>query len=285
MKIMGINKHLYMAPDDPAAGGGGGGGANPPAPPAPPEPPAAASYTQQQKDADEAKLRRRYEREIKATKKQLEEQAAELEAFKQREAANPLPPSIQPPAPGGAPPADGGRLELLEKRFARTEQELNDRVKAAEEAAAKEKASRLGLQRDQLLDDAIRNAGVMSKHTTQARRYFLSQVEWDDLEGEHGGWMFRTVKGNLVPIEDGVAEELPDNLKPSRMPHGGAGNTNGLPASKQRKTRELEEAKKKLSDLKLAYSRGGGKSSDMMAFTRQKGVVKQLERELTAPAK
>lgn len=274
------NGGVYMAPEGDGAGAGGGGSTgtqDPPNPPAPPEPP--KTYSQKEKDADEAKLRRRYDREIKELKKQLEQQNEAIESLKKK--PDPVPPSTNP---SGDPTTDG-RLELLEKRFARTEEELNEKIKAADQRAEAEKRTRLNLQRDQLLDEALRDAGVMGKHMTQARRFFLPQVEWDDLEGDNGGWMFRTRNGNIVPIMDGVAEELPDNLKPSKMKHGGAGNTNGLPGQQQRKHRELEDAKKKLAELKEAHRRGGGKQSDMMAFTKQKKLVQALERELSTPNK
>lgn len=281
MIIHGVNKHLYMSPDGDGAGGGGGtssGTATPPAPPAP-APPAPKTYTQQEKDTDEAKLRRRYDREIKELKQTAAKQTASIEELK-AQATNPLPPSITPPASDGS---TEGRIELLEKRYARTEEELNTKIQAAQDAAEQEKQTRLRLQRDQKLDEALREAGVLGKHMIQARRYFLPQVEWDELEGETGGWVFRTRDKNFVPILDGVAEELPDNLKPSKMKHGGAGNMSGLPQHQQRKQRELEDAKKELAELKEVHRQRGGKNSDMMAFTKQKRLVEALERELSAP--
>jgi len=74
-------------------------------------------------------------------------------------------------------------------------------------------------------------------------------------------------------------------LKPSRMPHGGAGNTNGIPASQQQKNRELEAEKAKLGQLKEKHRLGGGKQSDLAAFTAQKRVVDRLQLALNSTPK
>lgn len=268
MFLTGLTRQLYLAPDDPAGAG---------APPAPPAPPPTKTYSQQEKDADEAKLRRKYEREAREAAQAAKEREAELEA----KLNAPTPPAPPTPAPG-TPPADpqaAGNLEIMEARWKREREEQQRQLDEVKELAEKEKQTRLNLQRDQLLDNALRQAGVQSKHMLQARRNFLPQIEWDKVDEK---WMYRTQKGNLVEILDGVAEELPDNLKPSRMPNGGAGNTGGIPASKQAKHRELEAAKQTLAQLKEKHRLGGGKQSDLAAFTAQKRVVDSLERGLNA---
>lgn len=273
MLLFGMTRLYMEGAGDPPAGGG--------APPAPPAPPPAKTFTQQQKDADEAKLRRKYDRQLKEQQQALEKAQQEAEEARKKLAArdaNPLPPTPNPTPDPNDPNA--GQLEILQKRFEREREEREREINALREQTEKERQTRLKLQRDQQLDQALREAGVQSKHMVQARRYFLPQIEWDKVDEK---WAFRTLKGNIVDIVDGVSEELPDNLKPSRMPNGGAGNVNGTPAAQQQKARALKEAEALLAELKDKHRRGGGKQSDLAAFTAQKRVVDQLKRALNTP--
>jgi hypothetical protein len=262
-----------MEENDPPGGGSGG-------PPPPPAPPSDKTYSQKEKDKDEAALRRRYDREIKQLKVENEKLSAEITDIKEMLKSSPPPPPT-PPVPG-APPADphaAGQAELDQRRRDRELAEMNERISIAEKAAADEKQKRLELEKQQLLDDAIVSAGVTEKKMKMARRYFLPQVEWDDLDAK---WMFRLSSGSLVEIADGVEAELPDSLKPSLLQQGGAGTQAGMPLQRQRKTKELEEAEAKLKTLKEAAAKNGRNHGALSQFTRQKRVVERLRNELVS---
>ena len=270
MIFFGQNKHLYLEEEDDATGAGG-------APPAIADPPAdpanqlgGETFTKKQKDADEAKLRRRYDREIKELKAEREKDRKLLEEIRAAQ--------TNPPPDADPPPSDlAGRMELMEKRHERALEELRverDNAKAARET---EREKRLEIEKDRLLADAIAACGVDPKNRLIADRYFKPCIVWDELEEQ---WLFKTKAGNLVPVMDGVAEELPDNLKPSRLKHGGAGSSSGMPPARAHAQKELEAAEKKLTDLKEKARRNGARGEFMAAFRRQKVVVDGLRKAL-----
>lgn len=270
MKIFGYNKHFYCAPEDDAAGSGSAtSDAAIKTPPAPPEV-KDKTYTQKEKDADEAKLRRRYDREIKEQKQKIDQLTSSIEELKSK---------VDRSTHDPVDPVAAGQQEIEQRRYQREMEELRAQIAETKTAAETERQKRLELEKSQLLDNALLSAGVNEKHMLMARRYFAPQIVWDDLDQK---WMFTTKNNNLVEIADGVQEELPDNLKPSALQRGGAGTNSGLPVHKQRKAKELEEAEKKLQDLKEAARRNGRDQTAFAAFTRQKRVVQLLQQELNA---
>ncbi len=275
MKIHGFNKHLYMEQDDDGSGSGGG------SPPPPPPPDGDEMVSKKETDKHVAGERRKHERAQKAMQKKLDDQAAEIEKLKAKTAPPPPPPPPTPPLPP-LPPGDSpggqvdGKLEIMEQRFNRQIDDLQGQVSAANQVANDERELRLQLERSQLIDKALVEAGVISKHLTQARRFFDPQVVMDELEER---WMFKTTSGNIVEIGEGIAFEMPDNLKSTKM-RGGAGTTGGIPNKKKVAQTLLDAAKKKMTDLSAAMKKEGPKNALLAQFTRAKNEVKRLESEL-----
>lgn len=266
MKIHGINKHLYMMPEGDDSGGGG-------APPAPPAPPEEQMISKAEADKQAAQQRRKHDRQMKEMQKKMEEQQAELEKLKSKPAP-PTPPNGNP-NPTGDPAVDG-KLEIMEAKFSRQIEDLQGQVQSANEAAEAERQKRLQLERQQLIDKALAEAGVVTKHLVQARRFFDPQIEWDQLEER---WMFRTQSGNIVEIAEGVAAEMPDNLKSTKM-KGGAGTTAGMPAKKKAQHDALQAAKKRMTEIQAEMKKAGPKNHLLAQFSRAKNEVARLEKEL-----
>jgi hypothetical protein len=269
MIFYGPNKHLYLEEEqDPTGAAGAGGTVTDPKPPADPEP-ADESFSKKQVDQREAKLRRRYDREIRELKQEME--ALKTQAKTQEP---PLDPQHDPnPEPGDL----AGRIELMEKRFTRREAELQEKIDQSRSLYEDERQKRLSVEKDRLLQDALTAAGVAEKNRLAAERYFRPQIIWDKVDEV---WAFETKQKNVVPILDGVAEEMPDIFKPSKLAHGGAGTGQGAPAARNQLARELDAAEKELGALKDKAMRNQARGEFMRAFTLKKAEVEALRKRL-----
>ena len=257
--------NVYMAPDGAEDGGGTTATA-----PVEETPTAAKALTEAEVNKREAALRRKYERQIAELEKKNQTTDAALAEIKAQMVAQPKEPE----------PSDvAGKLELVEKRWQRDREELQQRIAAAERKAEEERQRRLDMQREQALSDAIGGAGVTGGNAEVARRFFLPQVVWDEVDE---GWVFKTRSGNHVSVQDGVLEEMPDTLKPSKLRNGGAGTSGGVPAARARKQKDLEDAEAELKRLLEAGSKQGGTQQVLVAYTQQKRKVEQLRRELAS---
>lgn len=267
MKILGNNRYLYLAPED----GEGGVAAAPPAPPADPVEPTVVTYTQEQVDGREARARRAHERKLREIEAEFTKKIQALEA----KVNAPLPPVL-------ADPTEDGKVEILTRRHQRTIEEMEARIAAQEQAVETERKKRMELERDRLLDDALSAAGVTEKNLKAARRFFLPDIEFDEIDAK---WMIRTPSGALTDIADAVQEYLPDGLKPSKIARGGAGTQGGVPARAQRAQRALEEARQKLASLKADCAKRPNDNGILTHFTRQKQLVRQLESDFKSATK
>ncbi len=268
MKIHGYNRHLYFEEESDLSGGGVG------APPAPPpaavEPPAPGMLTQSEVDGREARMRKANDRKLRemeaSHKKQIEEIKAQIS-------------SSAPPAPNAS---EEGQLEIQQRRYERQLEDMRAQVEALQANTENERKLRMNLQRDRLVDDALAGAGVTEKNVKAARRYFMPDIEFDELDQ---AWMFKNEKGNLLSISDAVSEYLPDSLKPSKIARGGAGTQGGVPQRAQRAQRGLDEAKKELSDLQAKIAKNPNDNGLLTQFTRKKQQVRQLESDLKSATK
>jgi len=269
MKINGHNRHLYLQEDDDLNGGGVG------APPAPPvaavEPPKPPVLTQAEIDGREARMRKANDRKIRELEASHTKQLAEIKA---QLAARP-----NAPAPNAA---EEGQLEIQQRRHERDMQEMRAQVEALQANSENERKLRMSLERDRLVDDALASAGVTEKNVKAARRYFMPDIEFDDLDQ---AWMFKNEKGNLLSIHDAVQEYLPDSLKPSKIARGGAGTQGGVPARQASAQRGLDEAKKELAQIEAQVSKRPNDNGLLTQYTRKKQQVRQLESDLKSATK
>ena len=276
------------APDDGTGDGGAGAGSNDGGntPPPPNDPPSEKTFTQKEVDSREAQLRRRYDREIKELKQERDKQASEMDQLKADIESLKNTPAPQPPGGGnGSPPPPGdssveGRLQIMEQRFQRTEEELNRKIAEANQRAEEEKKNRLELERKSSLDKALEKAECRSKNMEMARRFFAPQIVWDTVDA---CWAFKLASGDhLVTIEEGIDAELPDEWK-SPKNQGGAGTQGGMSTTTSRQQRTLQEEEQKLSDLKSKATANPSDRGAMMEFTRQKRKVQALRDGLKVP--
>jgi len=228
------------------------------------------SYSEDEVNNREAKMRRSYERRMREMQAEFDKKIAGLEA---KISTTPPP----PPPSADSDSQDSGKIELLTRRWEQREKELQAQIDAQNTAMEQERKRRLELQRSRMLDDALLKAGVSEKNMKIARRYFGPDVVWDELDET---FMFKTPSGNMVSIDDGVQEFLPDNLKPSKILRGGAGTHGGMPSSNAtRSQRALDEAKAKLAEYKAAATKNPNNAL-MSQFSKQKQIVARMEREL-----
>lgn len=249
---------VLFAPDDGGGSGGAGGGDPPPTP----------SKTYTQVEFEEA-VKKRLARQAKEHQKTIDDLNTKIATLEEKI-------KTTPPVDPNDPAAKdfNGRLELLESRHAREIDALKQELNTAKADRETEKKSRLEGERDRLITEAL--SKQQCRDSRAGKRIFLPQVEFDDIENR---WMYRTNKNNLVEVEDGIAEEMPDYLKPPQMNGGGSG-TGSVPPKAKAKAATLAAEEKKLADLKSAAQKNGAPTSAMVAFTKQQRKVEELKQEL-----
>lgn len=228
------------------------------------------------RDRQAAQLRRKYEREQKVLKKQLEE----LQAKNKSSSADD---DDDDDLSSSGDPKQAGSDALRAKRMERQLEALREKLEKAEEHRTQEISRRRALERDQQISQALDRAGCLDNAKVSAHRHFLPQIVWDDVDE---GWVFETLEGNaVVSIIEGIVEELPDYFKAKRGKSGsGGGNaTSGKPVPRLAKQRALDDAKKQLSaieeDLRKNQMRGRYSLRD---YRKQKSLVTGLEKDLAS---
>lgn len=257
---------LMSPPDDPEGGGSGTSVQDPPntgegAKNDPPPPPPQETFT----PSDMAQMRRKYEREMLKRDKELEEQKRKIEELTSKVSGNSNP---EPSTPS----TEGGKVELLEKRI--RDQQTKYEEQLAQVNAEKEKVllELRNSNKNHQLQQAL-NGKVVDM--TGAIRYFRDNIVWDELEERH---FYKTSKGNLTEIKDGIEAEMPDWLRLSKANQGGSGSGGSTPRGKVQHQRDLEAAKKKLEELQVA-ARKDPSDANLLSYQRQKRAVARLEQE------
>lgn len=261
-----FNKYRFFnAEEGDDAAGASTGVADPPPPP-------TKTFTQKELDEQAAKTRRAYDRKMReleaAHAKALADKEAEFEALKSK---------VSSPDP-----TDAGNFEIAQKRWEREREELKNQIAQLQSKLENEEKTRLNLQKDRLIDDALTKAGIEEKHRVLARRFIEPQVAWDELDSTY---MFKTDMNNLISIDEAVQEFLPDSVKPPKVRQGGAGTQAGIPARAQRIQREIEREKQILTKLEKAAQSRRSDNSAFTAWTQQKRKVADLEKQLSAAVK
>lgn len=166
-----------------------------------------------------------------------------------------------------------GEIDLITKQHQREVAALQEKLdKETSARKSAEEAHRQG-ERNRLLDEALQAAGC--KDMKAGRRYFSPQVKWDEIESR---FMFETESGGMVEIKDGVADELPDYLRPPAM-GGGSGSQGGNPR-KAAKRSELQKAEKDLQDAIRVAQQSGMDNSAVVRVSTLRKKVKELKADL-----
>lgn len=291
-------KHLYPysrffhAPDDDAGGGGGG----PDDPPSPPK-----TYSEDEFNSHSKKQRERYERELKKKEKErqaLQERFDKLEEqFKQFSGGADDPPPMPPTPTGNNGPTTysgqpggnlaeeqlRGALELERKKRERELAELSGQVDSLKAAAEGERKKRLEVERNRLLDEALRAAGVADKAFDVARDHFVKKITHDELSDDPEAWYYRTKEEGIVSIAEGVSEEMPDFLRAPATTKTGSGMPNGSTPEGRKLSlaTKLEKAEQELQEL-FNKGRQSGADEDIFAYSRKEQEVKALRQQLQA---
>ena len=136
------------------------------------EKPEERKFSQAELNAMLAKEKRAMQKKIEDLQKQVKEK----ESFAERLAA----PKVEESLP--EPTDVKGRLELMEKRYRRLEEDAKKNAQDLSSKLETEKKLRREADRDKLIGDALSAVGCQDP--VGGRRYVLAQVEWTD-----EGWM------------------------------------------------------------------------------------------------
>lgn len=223
----------------------------------------------------EAELRRKYERR----QKELETKLKELEEASKK-AIDETKQVAQPPVSraGLETLTEAGKLEVLEKRWGREKEDYERKLGELTKLVESEKSRAMSLERDRQLDEALNavQGGVVDR--LAAVRYFLPQIEWDPIDN---AWIFKTKKGNVLTIMDGVNEECPSWLRGSTLKPGAGTHQGNTPPARTRLSKELEEAVKKEEELhKIAKTCSANDIQPVVAWKNQKKKVQLLRAQL-----
>lgn len=251
-----LSPRIFFAPDD----GGGDGGGDPP----------AKTFTQADLDKIVQERLGKIKRDNDAKDKQILKMGSDLDDLRNQIAA------LSEEKPPVSDPNDlKGKLELMESRYKKQIDDLNKKIGEAELARRDEHSRRLETERDKELSDGL--AAAQCKDSANARYIFLPRIKYDDTEQK---WLYHLVKGGTVSIADGVAEEMPDYLKPASLQGGGSGSSTGSP-KRATQMKAIDHEKKILDELE-ARAKKSGRMQDVAVHQKQKRKVQQLERELSA---
>lgn len=269
-KFFGKFVHINYAPDDGAGAGGsdGGDGGNTGDPK-----PEDKRYTEAdvQKKLEQSMTRWRKslqkdnkakEDEIAALKKTLEEVQAKLEAA--------------PPDPKDT--TVEGQMKLMEQRHQRALQEIDMKLKKAEQERTEAQAHAMETTRKNLIINALRDAGCNNMKVGE--RYLAPDVYFDEVDTD---WRLRLDSGETVPVTaDYVRDVLPDHLKQALgAGRGGAGSTSGA-GRLQQTLGELDKAKKQLTEL---LGKQGATEHDVSKVFALKRTISQLEAKAASERK
>jgi chromosome segregation ATPase len=256
-------QHLNLAPDD---GGGGGGNEE-----GDDEPRYSEKEFQAKINEVVQKRLAKSSRELREKDKAIADAKGEIDSLKTQitELQEALAASQ-----GGDKDKMKGEIELLQKQYDRQISALQQSLDQEKQARERAELARKQGERDRLLDEALTSARCLDMKA--GRRFFGPQIEWDDLDQK---WMFKTEKGNLVEIADGVAEEMPDYLKPPVMGSGGSGSQSGSPRVAAKRA-ELEKLRKDLESAKRKVSQSPNDNTLVLTVTQLKKKIQQLESEI-----
>jgi hypothetical protein len=169
-----------------------------------------------------------------------------------------------------------GSLELEKKRF---ETQINEQTKQIGDLQTKLDAEfnrRRGMERDSAIDSALSKIGCIDPKV--GRVIFRDRLEYDE---EEETWYYKMENGNTVDVDQGIAAECPDYLKPPNM-RGGSGSAGGSPR-KTATQKQLDAAK---ADLETTRQQIVAKPQDnglLAKYRRLTAQIKQMESESARP--
>lgn len=168
---------------------------------------------------------------------------------------------------------DSEELVVLRRqiqKMSKQMEEMQGKMKQKDEEAQEERELRLASQRDNLLQEALQQAGVLTNAMPAAMKFFADNVIYDE---QNDRFLFEEEKsGAKLSIAEGVKDNLPDYFKQTTARQGGGGGR-GSQANAV-----LEQARASLSTLHAA-ARKTGNDSDVSAYHNAKKKVIELEKQ------
>lgn len=163
-----------------------------------------------------------------------------------------------------------GQLEVQQRRYEREMSEIKKTLEEEKQAriAAQEKAKQT--QRDIKFKSSLVKAGTIDVEA--AFKIMIDSVVFDDVDED---WRFKTPEGNILSLDEGAAEFLPEYLKPAAARQGGSGTRTGSPRQRQLVS-ELENEKKKLEAMRAEVIRNPTNNMALSQYGLQKKKVQEL---------
>lgn len=261
---------VFFAPDD-GGGSGGSGGADddPPNEDDEDEPKYSEKQLQERINAAVQKRLAKAARDSKVADKTSEQQQAEITRLTTE--VQDLKEALQKTE--GSGDKNKGQLEILQKQYDRELKQLRSELDVEKKAREQAEKARRDGERAQALDAALTTARC--KDMKAGRRYFDPQIIWDEVEAK---WMFQTDSNNIVDIAVGVAEEMPDYLKPPAM-SGGSGSQSGSPKV-QAQRKEIQRLEKELEEAQKAAHASHMDTQSVAKASMLRRKLKQLQAEV-----
>ena len=154
------------------------------------------------------------------------------------------------------------------KKMQMAQENLIKQLGERDEQAEEEREKRLAAERDNILADALREAGVMQDAIEAGVKLFRDNIAYDD---DTGQFYFMEDDTNIkLPVDEGVADNIPDYLKEAPTRQGGSGGR-GSQASTL-----LETTRKNVAGLKDKAQKSG-QDADIAAYHAAKKQLLALE--------
>jgi uncharacterized phage infection (PIP) family protein YhgE len=168
-------------------------------------------------------------------------------------------------------------IKALERRYKKQIDALSKQLNELDTARKSEITKRREAQRDNNLNEALQNVGVVSLEG--GRKWFSDKLFWDE---DSEAWLYRTGDGLEMPIEKGVADELPDWLRAPVTSKGGSGSK--PPKGAALVHAQVEQKRKELTTLQEKAKASGGDEGTVSLMIKSQRELKEMESSLKKPA-
>jgi len=113
-----------------------------------------------------------------------------------------------------------------------------------------------------------------------AKRYFMPQIEFEESE-DGGDFVFKTKDGLLVPLDKGLADELPPYLKRPATAGGAGSRGSSMGVGPTGRVAKLDQVKAQVAELETK-ARKTGNPQDVQAHMSAVKEMQKLEKAATA---
>jgi len=159
-------------------------------------------------------------------------------------------------------------LTELVKTQHETLQELRQRASAEQEARERAEAAQRNAMRDAEINDAlVKNRCIDPSNATLL---FRDRVQWDD---RSGSFKYHAKDGSIMPISEGISNDLPPYLVQSAANQGGSGASGGRSVTDQ----HLSSLEQKVNEAAVTAKARPQDSRAMMAYQQAKRAYQEAQ--------